>query len=665
MGYHSHLNLFKKIKSMLKYDFLRRLARFLTKNEQHLWSTIIKSIPLWILMTSVSCQCGNPDDAIFSFKKESTLCLKVDNPTLKGDEQTFCLTIENTSNKIVDLSDYELKTNIQESSITSSGICYQSNQGYTRDLLINQIVGTSLIKLTDQLDLKLNPGESLSLPSFTINPAIDVQDLTIHFELIGHFNKNPTATATVTWQDKSYQLEFQGLQTWIGNEVNSFSIHNIDEALYAKNITVEIESNNQVEFKIGNQTGDKLAVNLASLLGSNSLRLDQHAITPPISFQLYKAHNKQSAKVTLRLLDRSNRELDCQSVMWYITPVSLEGPDFFSEDSVELSIKVQAAKLVKTSQVKVYVTSTKPVTVTLNGQQVGAHGIRLADIIQGDTLGTDNLQTINLVIDNNPKQLTAITLELLDEKDQVLAHKTISWQDKNSIKAMMQDFRQNNTTLGRILLWLNQGKTLQEIIEKIGLEKGQTILHDAIEYGNKKILHLLLSVGADVNAKNEKNFTPLHLAVEKNQAEIIQALLAAKASVSAKDKDGQRPIHIAANNGNQDIIKLLLPYETSASIADKDNNLQRNLLHCAAMGGQPDVVKTFLQKGGTTLINQQDKEGRTALHLAVFGRNLEMFDILLAEGANKNMKDSYGRKPIDYTTDPIIKAKLLKSQGTR
>jgi ankyrin repeat protein len=458
-----------------------------------------------------------------------------------------------------------------------------------------------------------------------------------------------------------YHLKFQDLQNWVGKVESSFRIHNTSETVYAKNITVEIESNNQVELKIGNQTGRNLAVNLASLLGSNLSRLEQQAITPPINLQVYDAHDKQSAKITLRLLDKNMQEVDRQSVMWYSTSISLEGPDFFSKDSIDLSIKVQAAKLVETNQVRVYLRNSNGVAFTLNDQQVGSNGIGLADILQGDN-NLDIGKTINLAIDSNPNHApnTDITLELRNEKNQVLVYKKISWWDTNLIKATMQDLKENNTSLGLILRLLNQGNTLQKVIDRIGPEKGQTILHEAIEYGKKykkELFYILLSAGADVNAKNKEDDTPLHIAVKGDQVEIVKTLLNAKASTTATNKDGDKPLHIAAKNGNQKIVNLLLQKETSASVADK-GYIYRTPLHWAAIGNNQEVIKALIQKGDTHLIDQQDQDGRTALHLAASKDYVKMVDILLTNGADKNIKDKHGKRPTDYTKDPIIKAKL-------
>jgi ankyrin repeat protein len=81
-------------------------------------------------------------------------------------------------------------------------------------------------------------------------------------------------------------------------------------------------------------------------------------------------------------------------------------------------------------------------------------------------------------------------------------------------------------------------------------------------------------------------------------------------------------------------------------------------LHWAAIGNNQEVIKALIQKGDTHLIDQQDQDGRTALHLAASKDYVKMVDILLTNGADKNIKDKHGKRPTDYTKDPIIKAKL-------
>ena len=84
-----------------------------------------------------------------------------------------------------------------------------------------------------------------------------------------------------------------------------------------------------------------------------------------------------------------------------------------------------------------------------------------------------------------------------------------------------------------------------------------TPLHGAARAGDAHILKLLIANGADVNAKNIKRDTPLHGAVRAGDAHILKLLIANGADVNARDNDGLTPLHCAIKNGNKQVAEFL------------------------------------------------------------------------------------------------------------
>ena len=68
---------------------------------------------------------------------------------------------------------------------------------------------------------------------------------------------------------------------------------------------------------------------------------------------------------------------------------------------------------------------------------------------------------------------------------------------------------------------------------------GNTLLHDAIKYGNEKEVELLLNNGADINIKGEDNLTPLGLS-KKLKNDKILGLLEKKKKESWKGKNNKK-----------------------------------------------------------------------------------------------------------------------------
>ncbi|KAM4677656.1 uncharacterized protein O3C94_009733 [Discoglossus pictus] len=107
--------------------------------------------------------------------------------------------------------------------------------------------------------------------------------------------------------------------------------------------------------------------------------------------------------------------------------------------------------------------------------------------------------------------------------------------------------------------------------------------------------------------------TPLHYAAHANNMHRVMELLQDGANILSRNGSGLTPLHFAALGGSADMLQLLL------SEAPYSINLQSirgsSLLHEAVLGRSLDAVQ-FLIKNGA-IVNLQDQDGNTPLHLAV------------------------------------------------
>ena len=151
-------------------------------------------------------------------------------------------------------------------------------------------------------------------------------------------------------------------------------------------------------------------------------------------------------------------------------------------------------------------------------------------------------------------------------------------------------------------------------------------------------------------ADNDFGWTPLHYAALFNDKELVKLFLKLSPSpnngindkldslVSKEDKEGMLALHISAKEGSVEVLKILFDYEKKKGKEIYPNNLnkvdrrKRTALHLAVLSGKREAVKIFLQdeikqdKNGNKnpvdrdrnmhLINVQDKDGNTPLHLA-------------------------------------------------
>ncbi|OHW99857.1 ankyrin repeat protein [Colletotrichum incanum] len=171
--------------------------------------------------------------------------------------------------------------------------------------------------------------------------------------------------------------------------------------------------------------------------------------------------------------------------------------------------------------------------------------------------------------------------------------------------------------------------------------RGWTPLHYAAAKGLKRMANALLEFDADVNARNLLEWTPLHYACRHNDTQLVQSLLREGGEVNAQGRDGVAPLHCAAMEGLRDVVSFLIEAGATIDILDTSGNTP---LLWAAFRGHEDVV-SYLWKDASKRL--RDKNGRTALHLAVLGGHKEVVIwVALEMETDKNARERHGRTPL-------------------
>ena len=84
-----------------------------------------------------------------------------------------------------------------------------------------------------------------------------------------------------------------------------------------------------------------------------------------------------------------------------------------------------------------------------------------------------------------------------------------------------------------------------------------TALAFAAEHGQVAIGALLLSEGANINARGDNNVTPLIMGTAKNQIEMVKFLISKGADLNAKTSGGYTALDTAKNLKYLEVVKLL------------------------------------------------------------------------------------------------------------
>lgn len=152
-----------------------------------------------------------------------------------------------------------------------------------------------------------------------------------------------------------------------------------------------------------------------------------------------------------------------------------------------------------------------------------------------------------------------------------------------------------------------------------------------------------------VNDLDHNKSSSLHFASSDGDCSIIEEILRHAPSSSAylQDNEGLSALHVAAKMGNKPAVRLLLQfYPASAGIRD---NYGRSFLHAAALQGHSSIVSHVIKNQMLeNLLNQQDRDGNTALHLAVEAGEYGVVSKLLSSGkVQVHVMNNAGYTPSD------------------
>uniref|UniRef100_F6XFJ5 Cortactin-binding protein 2 n=1 Tax=Ornithorhynchus anatinus TaxID=9258 RepID=F6XFJ5_ORNAN len=208
-------------------------------------------------------------------------------------------------------------------------------------------------------------------------------------------------------------------------------------------------------------------------------------------------------------------------------------------------------------------------------------------------------------------------------------------------------------------------------------EDGSSALYSAAKNGHTDCVRLLLNANAQVDDADKNGFTPLCSAAAQGHVKCAELLIAYHADINHAAEGGQTPLYLACKNGNNECIKLLLEAGTDRSITTSDGWTP---VHAAVDSGNVDSLTLLMYYGGpesgnsgskdqtglgsreesrgampvisADLINQADKEGWTAAHIAASKGLKNCLEILCGHGRlEAERKDKCDRTAHDVATD--------------
>ncbi|KAF7594762.1 hypothetical protein BBP40_008469 [Aspergillus hancockii] len=183
--------------------------------------------------------------------------------------------------------------------------------------------------------------------------------------------------------------------------------------------------------------------------------------------------------------------------------------------------------------------------------------------------------------------------------------------------------------------------------------RGATALVLAAAEGHLTVVKLLSEEGALIDAPSSIHGTALIAATFRGHAKIVNFLVLKGANVNARGSQYGTALHTAAVVGKEDLVKILLDAGADATARDDDD---RSPLHLASSLGHAGVVQLLLLRGSTGIINEVHGKYGSALDAAYANSHFTVVKVLLQFGAIESPGASWA---------PAFEApKLSKQAGT-
>lgn len=211
-------------------------------------------------------------------------------------------------------------------------------------------------------------------------------------------------------------------------------------------------------------------------------------------------------------------------------------------------------------------------------------------------------------------------------------------------------------------------------------DEAPTAFHEAARNGHLPVVDLLITAGADMNARTSKgaifhhDATALHLASLEGHVGVVEALIAAAVNphkyIEGTEFEGFTALHLASSRGHTDVVKVLLAAGAKVNTKGQAHYEERPL-HLACTAGKVELVAVLLDVGAE--VDAMGKKKDTPLHYAAASGSKDAAERLLLADANLNHRGFLDSTLLDVALgkneeygiawDPIVA--FLQSRGAK
>uniref|UniRef100_A0A7S4HIR8 Uncharacterized protein n=1 Tax=Vannella robusta TaxID=1487602 RepID=A0A7S4HIR8_9EUKA len=171
--------------------------------------------------------------------------------------------------------------------------------------------------------------------------------------------------------------------------------------------------------------------------------------------------------------------------------------------------------------------------------------------------------------------------------------------------------------------------------------------------------HMQYITKKNANIPSSTGTTPLHLASLASYPTITSHLLSVGAKVNVGNEYGETPLHWACKSGCLETVRLLVKHGAFLNAGDMDGNTP---LHWLAENDHPAIV-AFLLGEEPKLVQLENHEGQTAIHIACEWKNYELVEFLLQHAQQHGFQSDI--TAIVHESDDLKLIQILRDSKDR
>ena len=176
------------------------------------------------------------------------------------------------------------------------------------------------------------------------------------------------------------------------------------------------------------------------------------------------------------------------------------------------------------------------------------------------------------------------------------------------------------------------------------------LLIPAVNANLPKLLRCVLGAGADITATDRDGRTPLHHAVLNMRHAFLPCLANLRTAVH-EDALGNTPLHLAAFACNQPALKALLAWRAGLNVRNGDGDTALSCacaiasVNAASAANSADSVMLLIRAGADIML--ENRLGQRPLHIACLHGQTDIVRMLLALGADPDVRTAHGETALD------------------